>query len=54
MAVGATPDDRLGGRGFREKGIWITTSGFWAGGIQRGLEGARHSLYFLFITSLLM
>ena len=41
-------DGRRGGRGFREKGIWITTSGLWAGGIQNGLED------FLFITSLLM
>jgi len=51
-------DDRLGGRGFREKGIWITTIGFWAGGIQRGLEGRAGVLgthfHFHFLTSLLI
>jgi len=50
-------DDRSGGRGFREKFIWITTSGFGTGGIQRGLEGragvlGTHFLFFFLRLSL--
>ena len=47
-------DDRRGGRGFREKGIWITTSGFWAGGIQRGLEGRAGVLGTHFLSFFLL
>ena len=56
MTVGVTRDDRRGGRGFWEKGICTTASGFLVEYVQRGTRGlsrgTRHSFSFIFLTSL--